>query len=58
MTLLIDYARAEGIGTIVGTVLEENETMLRMCRELGFETSREAGDPGVVHVALTLQGAR
>ena len=37
MQLLIEYARAEGIRTIEGQVLQENTAMLNMCRELGFE---------------------
>jgi len=36
MELIIDYARAEGLRTIEGQVLNENTTMLAMCRELGF----------------------
>ena len=55
MHLLLDYARTEGIKTLTGTVLEENDAMLRMCRELGFAARTIRGDPGVVHVKLTLQ---
>ena len=34
MKHLIAYARAEGLDELYGTVLAENTTMLRMCREL------------------------
>jgi acetyltransferase len=52
MHLLLDYARAEGITALRGSVLEENNAMLRMCRELGFTQQTVMGDPGVVHVTL------
>ena len=42
MQLLIDYARAEGLKSLFGEVLNENTTMLAMCRELGFKV---ASDP-------------
>jgi acetyltransferase len=49
MQMIVDYARAEGIGVIEGQVLRENTTMLNMPRELGFETpaSRGGGCPVV-----------
>ena len=46
MQLLIEYARAEGIRAIEGQVLAENTSMLKMCRELGFEISHDPDDPG------------
>ncbi len=39
MNLAIRYAKAEGYRSITGEVLAENHPMLRLCRELGFETS-------------------
>ena len=36
MNHLVDFARASGIAQLYGSVLAENATMLRMCRELGF----------------------
>ena len=42
MQLLIEYARAEGLKSLYGEVLNENTTMLAMCRELGFKVT---GDP-------------
>ena len=40
MQLLIEYARGEGLKSLFGEVLNENTTMLAMCRELGFEVHR------------------
>ena len=54
MQLLIDYARAEGIRTIEGQVLSENTTMLRMCKELGFEVVHDPDDPAVCNAKLSL----
>jgi len=57
MRHLIDYAKAEQLEQLVGMVLEENSTMLGMCRELGFAEETRPGDPGVVHVRLVLRPA-
>ena len=54
MQLLIEYARAEGIRTIQGQVLSENTTMLRMCKELGFEISHDPDDPAISEAKLSL----
>ena len=54
MQLLIEYARAEGIRSIEGQVLQENTTMLNMCRELGFEIARDADDPHICVAKLSL----
>jgi len=45
MRKLIDHARADGIEIIEGHVLAENATMLKMCRDLGFETTTDPEDP-------------
>jgi acetyltransferase len=50
--LIIEYARAEGLSSIVGQVLRDNTTMLAMCRELGFEISADPDDPDVCLVKL------
>ena len=55
MQHLIDYAKAEGLKQIRGTVLAENTTMLRMCTELGFTVEGDPGDPGLMNVALELK---
>jgi acetyltransferase len=54
MTRLIDVARKQGIGELVGEVLRENEPMLQICRELGFAVSVDLADPGVMRVRKQL----
>ena len=54
MQLLIDYARAEGLKSLFGEVLQENSAMLAMCRDLGFEISPDPREPGVAIVSLVL----
>jgi acetyltransferase len=54
MRLLIEYARAEGIRSIEGQVLQENTTMLNMCRELGFEIAHDADEPHICVAKLSL----
>jgi acetyltransferase len=56
MQLIIEYARAEGLSRLGGQVLQENFTMLKMCRELGFEVRTDADDRGVCDVMLVLAG--
>ena len=51
---IIDYARAEGIGRIEGIVLNENDTMLTMCREFGFSVRHDPDQPGLSKVELVL----
>jgi acetyltransferase len=55
MQHLIAYACAEGLEELHGQVLAENETMLQMCRELGFTVMREPDDPGIMLVTLRLR---
>ena len=52
MRHLLDYAHKTGIAEIYGSVLAENETMLAMCRQLGFSIAAEPGDPSVRHVRI------
>jgi acetyltransferase len=54
MQLIIAYARAKGMGVIEGQVLHENEPMLHMCRELGFEIGEDPDAPYVCNVRLAL----
>ncbi len=54
MQRIIDYARSRGIGEIFGDVLRENHTMLKLCKELGFERQRVPDEPGIVRVSLKL----
>jgi RimJ/RimL family protein N-acetyltransferase len=54
MQLIIAYARAKGLRSVEGQVLHENEPMLHMCRDLGFEISEDRDAPYVCNVRLTL----
>jgi len=54
MRHLVDYAKAEGLEQLHGSVLSENVTMLRMCRELGFKTRHDPDDPTTFQVVLPL----
>jgi acetyltransferase len=61
MKRMIEYAEAEGLEQIHGEVLNENATMLQMCRELGFHVADDPAEPGVKVVTLrlnTLDGPR
>ena len=55
MQKIIAYARSRGLGEIFGDVLAENETMLDLCRRLGFAVTPMAVD-GVLRVTLALRG--
>jgi len=48
--IVILQARERGIETIFGEVLRENETMLHMARDLGFDERPDPDDPGVIEV--------
>ncbi|WP_430911248.1 bifunctional acetate--CoA ligase family protein/GNAT family N-acetyltransferase [Methylobacterium sp. sgz302541] len=52
MRLMIDWARAEGIRRIEGTVLAENRPMLAVCRRLGFSAKPDPEDAALVKVSL------
>jgi acetyltransferase len=56
MQTMIDYARAEGLQLVEGQVLPENTTMLAMCRELGFDISRDPQETDVCIARLRLPG--
>lgn len=53
MKKLIDYCRARGTGAVFGEVLEQNERMLALAREFGFEIRQT--DPGIDSVRLDLE---
>lgn len=57
MRRIIDYAKGRGILELYGTVLSENEPMLKLNRVLGFTIRRDAEDPSLMHVSLPLQGS-
>jgi acetyltransferase len=54
MELMIRYARSEGLRHIEGQVLQENDTMLQMCRELGFRIADDPHDGTIRAVSLQL----
>jgi acetyltransferase len=56
MSLMTEWARAEGMRTIRGEVLTENVTMLQMCRELGFTIRSDQGNPGILKVERRFTG--
>jgi acetyltransferase len=60
MQTILEYARSEGLHRIEGQVLNENTTMLTMCRELGFSVSADPHEPGscLVRLELAPKGAR
>ena len=55
MELMIEYARAEGLSCVRGQVLQENITMLRMCRNLGFAVTTDIEDASIADVVLQLK---
>lgn len=55
MSLLIEYAKATGLGALQGSVLAENTGMLEMCRKLGFRVAPDPNDITVRVVELKLR---
>lgn len=55
MELIIEYAKSEGVKRIEGHVLRENNTVLSMCRELGFRMTEDPSDGTVMLVNLSLE---
>ncbi len=55
MEHIIAYGRAQGLKTIFGLVLHENQGMLKLARALGFTARTERGDATVVRVELKLE---
>ena len=54
MDKLIAHLRARGTKRLVATVLKENERMLELTRELGFELDDEQPDSDTRHIHLRL----
>jgi acetyltransferase len=54
MHKMIEYLRARGTRRLVATVLRENERMLELARELGFEFDAEQPDAELRHIHLVL----
>jgi acetyltransferase len=55
MQLMIEYARSEGLKRVAGQVLQENTTMLKMCRELGFEVKTDPAEHDLCDTTLLLE---
>jgi acetyltransferase len=51
---LIDYGRADGLTRIEGTILSENQPMLAMSREFGFQVGLHPEEHGVMIATLDL----
>lgn len=58
MQRLIAYARRQGIGELFGSVSEDNEVMLGLCRRLGFTQEADKKDSGLAIVRLDLKAQR
>lgn len=54
MRRLIDWARLQGLTTVVGQVLADNLPMLSFVRHLGFTVHRMIDDPEVMEATLVL----
>jgi acetyltransferase len=54
MERLFDWARAQGIRVVEGTVLADNAPMIGFVRSLGFELRRSLEDEDVVEARLVL----
>jgi RimJ/RimL family protein N-acetyltransferase len=54
MQTMIDYARKRGLRAIQGQVMYDNQTMLDMCAELGFDIRSDPTEPSICNVKLML----
>lgn len=54
MSHLIEYAKSSGLKRIFGHILHENDTMISMCRELGFEMTVDNDDPALMRATLDI----
>ena len=54
MRRLTDWARMQGLTTVVGQVLADNHPMLSFVRHLGFTVHRMPDDPEVMEATLVL----
>jgi acetyltransferase len=57
MRRLIDYARRRGLNEMFGHVLSENQAMLSLAHQLGFEEHASPDEADIRIVRLPLQGA-
>ena len=58
MSLMIDWAKAEGLRVVEGQVLRDNTVMLDMCRKLGFAVRADPGDHDIMIVTLPIAELR
>ncbi len=49
MTRLLEVAKARGLKELFGNVLRENDAMLKMCRELGFDIAAHPDEHDVLN---------
>jgi acetyltransferase len=56
MMRMIEWSKAAGIKTITGLVLADNAEMLKLCEQLGFQTSDYMPDRDIKRVSLSLVG--
>jgi acetyltransferase len=54
MHRLIDWARAEGVQTIIGEILAENTPMLAFVQHLGFSLHHSQDDADIIEARLNL----
>jgi len=53
--LLIDYARAQGIGELWGQIMRDNDAMLKICHNLGIRIETDRDDPVYLMARMSLQ---
>jgi len=54
MRRIISYAKTQGLDTIYGAILAENNVMISLCKRVGFSVHKKLNDPGIVGVRLEL----
>jgi acetyltransferase len=58
LSRILDYAATRGIESVWGSVLAENQPMLRLAERLGFRCKRDPDDPEVMKCVIDLRGRR
>ncbi|MDY8110744.1 bifunctional acetate--CoA ligase family protein/GNAT family N-acetyltransferase [Fulvimarina sp. 2208YS6-2-32] len=57
MNAILDYAKQRGLKQVYGEILRENTNMIRMARNLGFETGKFELGSDVAHVVFDVDKA-
>lgn len=52
---LLRHARQLGLARVTGQILQDNQRMLSLARELGFSL-RDSGEPGIQEVVIEFEG--